>query len=307
MTLKVTKGGGAADLGGAGAVLEVRHGAAIGGNLGIGANTGWAQATLARYGASFFTIGGVNGFDNGSAGLTPNRGYQHVAGLNWKRSRETGGATNIPIDWYCGICPAPILTRPPAPLPSAFSAWEVGCHLALEVLPTGAITRDLGLVFLMNLNTTYPAALRQAPAGGSNFSGFGVVYDGTDGRLAWICRKDPAAGINETVQLTGPGTAYPTIVGAQRPVAVRVRFHSATVSSEARLEVYLDGVLVLTRNWGPGTTLPVPADMAAIQQQQGYYRPIWRNAAPSANICPLLFRDEYVRAAANAALLGPVT
>jgi hypothetical protein len=306
MTLKITKGGGAGDLGGAGAVLDVRHAAILGGNLGIGVNTGWSQATLVRYGGDAVTLGGVNGFDNGSAGLTPNRGYGHSSGMNWKRARETGGATNIPIDWYSGFCPAPTLTRPPAPIPSAFSVWEVGCIMALENLPTGAITRDCGLVFLMNLNTTFPSALRQTPAAGSNFSGFGVVYDGTDGRLAWICRKDPAALPNETVQLTGPGTAFPTIVGAARPVTVRVRFHSATVGAEARLEVFLDGILMLTRNWGPATTLPVPADMAAIQQQQGYYRPMWRTALPSANICPFLFRDEYVRAASTVALLGPV-
>ncbi len=307
MGLKVTKGGGQPDLGGAGAVLELRHSAALGLNLSIGNNTGWAAGGFARYGATIFTMGGVNPFDQGSGGSTPNRGYIHLNGQTWKRSRETNAvATNTPIDFYSGACPFPILEKPPTQLPSAFSVWEVGCNMMLDALPAVAIARDCGLVFLMNLSTSFPAALRQTPAAGSNFCGFGVVYNGSDGTLWWVNRKVPTVGVNELVQLTGPGTALPNVVGALRPVSLRFRFHSATLGSEAKVEVYIDGVKVRSQNWGVGTTLPVPADMTGIQDQQGYFRPIWRTAIPSTANCSLLWRDEYIKAAATFSLLGAI-
>jgi hypothetical protein len=304
MPLKVNSPGGGASLGGAGSVIELRHSAALGLNLSIGNNTGWAAGGWSRYGGDIFTMGGVNPFDQGSGGSTPNRGYIHLNGMTWKRARETNAvATNSPIDWYCGACPFPILDRPPVQLPSAFSVWEVGCMMMLDALPVGVIARDIGLVFLMNLSTGYPAALRQAPAAGSNFCGFGAVYNNQDGSIWWVNRKVPTVGVNELVQLTGPGTSLPAVIGALRPVPVKFRFHSATVGAEAKVEVFLDGVLVRSQNWGPGTTLPVPADMAAIQAQQGYFRPIWRTAIPSTDNCALLFRDEYFKAAASVSLL----
>ena len=287
-------------LGGAGAVLEVRHAAALSGNLASGVNTGWVANYFARYGGSVATLGGVNPFDNGSAGSTPNRGYLSNLGAIWKRSRETNAvATNVPIDWYFGICPSPVVTKPVVDLPSAFQVWEVGAVLMLETAPAVAIARDCGLVFVMSANTSYANCLRAGVAAGNDFAGFGVVFDGLNGDLIWIDKKSGASGgaaLTESVTLL-------SAVGPLRPVPVRVRFHSATRTAEARLEVYVDNVLALTRYWGAGTVLPVAADATA-GPQLGYYRPMLRTAIPSTANCALMWRDEYIRAASNVAFLN---
>jgi hypothetical protein len=288
------------NLGGAGAVLEVRHASALGQNLASGLNTGWVANYFMRYGGDVAPLGGVNAFDNGSAGSTPNRGYLAYNGTFWKRSRETNAVvTNTPIDWYFGVCPSPIVTKPPVDLPSAFAVWEVGVTMMLEALPGAAITRDCGLVFIMSPNTSYANCLRAGVAAGNDYAGFGVVFDGLNGDVIWIDKKSGAFGgapLTESVTLL-------SAVGALRPVPVKVRFHSATRSAEGRLEVFVDNVLALTRYWGAGTVLPVAAD-ATFSAVLGYFRPIMRTAVPSASNCALLWREEYIRAASNAAFLN---
>jgi hypothetical protein len=123
------------------------------------------------------------------------------------------------------------------------------------------------------------------------------VWDGL-GDLLWIVKKSGAGGgapLTESVRL---GT-----YGALRPVGVRVQIHSATQGAEAKVVVLLDGIPVLTRNWGTGTVLPVAAD-ATFSAQMGAFRPLWRAAQETATNVRLLWRDEYFKAAASASLLG---
>lgn len=296
MTLNVQMGGGAPQLGGAGAVLEVRHTQhALGTNVTPG-NGGFTDGGFSRYGGTLVSLPGLNGFGVGSAGQTPTRGYEVNLGAGWKHARNTA-AGNTPYDWYCGLMATPVVQRPPAPLDSAFSVWEVGSHIMLSGVPAAPITRDCGLVFIMSANTSFANCLRAGAAAGNDWAGFGVVWDGL-GDLLWIVKKSGAGGgapLTESVRL---GTFAPP-----RPVALRVRIHSATPATEARVEVYIDNVLTLTRFWGTGSVLPVAAD-ATFSAQMGAFRPLWRAAQETATNVRLLWRDEYFKAAASAALLG---
>ena len=290
-------GGGAAALGGAGAVLECRHTADLGGTLQVGVNTGWTDGGFARYGAAHVTIPGANPWANGSGGVTPNRGYVHLNGANFKRARNTA-VGNTPIDWYSGVCPFPVTTRPAVDLDETIQVWEVGATMMLDGVPAVAITRDCGLVFILSGNTAYANCLRAGVAAGNDYAGFGVVFNGTNGELLWIDKKSGAFGGAPLTEQVSLG-----VYGAFRPIPVRVRIHSATKTAEAKVEVFVDGVLVLTRLWGAGTVLPVPADTAGVQLTNGYYRPMFRAAQESAANSALCWRQEYVRAAKSTALL----
>jgi len=296
MTLRATFGGGRVALGGAGSSLDVFDVLAIGGNLSPGNNTGWSSGGMMRYGGDIATIAGLNAFDNGSGGATPNRGYQPFVGMMWRRARNTA-AGNTPIDWYCGVRPNFPFDAVPVDLPSPTKVWEVGVTMTLDATPAVAITRDCGLVFVLSNNTAYGNCLRAGVAVSNDFAGFGVVFNGTNGELLWIVKKSGAAGgapLTESVSLG--------VYGALRPIPVRVRFHAATVGQAAYLEVFVDNVRVLRRDWGPGTILPVVAD-ATFQAVLGYFSVMMRAAQESTANAALLFRDFRVRAAYSAALL----
>lgn len=298
MGLKVSAGAGTPDLGGAGASLDVVDIMALGGNLQPGVNTGWVAGGYDRYGGAVVTIPGLNVFDNGSAGATPNRGLVVSNGLMWRRGRNTA-AGNAPIDWYCGVRPNFQVTIPPVRISNPVQHWEVGATIMLDAIPAAPITRDCGLVFIMSANTTYSNVLRAGVAAGNDYAGFGVVFNGTNGELLWICKKNGAGGgapLTESVSLG--------VYGINRPVPVRVRFHGAEPGIEAYLEVFLDNVSVLRRLWGAGTVLPVAAD-ATFQAVLGYYSPMIRCGQDfAAGAVGLMFRDFRVRAAATDALLG---
>lgn len=287
-------GSGQPNLGGAGAVFEATDIDSLGATFVPGTNTGWNDGGVMRYGGDMVTIPSGNVFASGSAGATPNRGRVHQLGVALKRARSTV-ATNTPIDWYAGVCPQPVLSRPVAPL-GGIKVWEVSVDMATEV-PSTAIDRDCGLVFVLSSNTTFANSLRAGVAAGNDFAGFGVVWDGLNGDLRWIVKKSGASGgaaLNENVLISTPGN--------NRLTPVKVRIHSATPSSEAKLEVYVDGKVVITRFWGTGTVLPIPAD-ATFQAVLGYYRPMMRAAQASTTNSGLLFKDFRVRAAHSAALL----
>lgn len=284
-------------LGGAGAVLEVRHTHEFGGTLQVGVNTGWTDGGIARYGATVATIPGANPWANGSGGATPNRGNTHIFGAGWKRARSTV-ATAVPIDWYCGACPFPVTTKPTVDLKDSLQVWEVGGVMCLDGVPAVAIDRDCGLIFILSGNTAFANSLRAGVAAGNDYPGFGVVFNGTNGELLWIVKKSGVFGgapLTESVSLG---------IFGFRPIPIRIRIHSATKTAEAKVEVFIDNLLVLTRLWGAGTVLPVPADTATVQATLGYYRPMFRAAQSSATNSALCWRQEYVRAAASAFLLG---
>lgn len=295
--MRIVSGGQALSLGGAGAIMEVRHQHDLGGTLQPGNNTGWTDGGIVRYAGDVATIPGVSPWGNGSGGGTPNRGYIHTLGMGWKRARNTA-ATNTPIDWYSGACAYPILAKPPVDLLEDFQVWEFGATIMLDALPTGTIDRDMGMVCILSSNTSFASYLRAGVAAGNDFAGFGVVWNGANGELLWIVKKSGASGgaaLTESVSLG--------IYGALRPVPVRIRFYSATRTTEARVEVWLDGAPRLTRSWGVGSVLPTPAD-ATFQATLGYYRCMLRAAQTSANLSALLWRQEYMRAARSAELLG---
>lgn len=283
-------------LGGAGAVVEVRHAQhALNTNVAPGTG-GWTDGGMVRYGGAVATLPGVNPWANGSTGATPTRGYIVANGCGWKRARNTA-AGNVPIDWYCGVMAAPIVAKPVNPLDSAFGVWEVGCHMMLSATPAVAITRDCGLVFIMSINTSFANCLSAGVAAGNDFAGFGVVYRGIGGDLCWILKKSGSAG----------GTALDEVVtlvpGANTtPQAVKVRITSATPGAEAKVEVYVNKVLRLTRTWGAGSLLPVAAD-ATFSPAIGAFRPMLRAAQETTANSELYWREEYLKAAANAALL----
>lgn len=287
---------GISSLGGVGAVLEVRHPQhALGTNVTPGSG-GFSSGGFARYGGQLATLPGLNGYDIGSGGQTPTRGYENTLNIPWKHARNTA-AGNTPFDWYCGIMPMPILSRPPAELASGFNVWEVSSHIMLSGTPAAPITRDCGVVLVLSANTSFANCLRAGVAAGNDYAGFGVVWDGL-GDLLWIVKKSGASGgaaLSEQVTL---GT-----YGGLRPVAVKIRVYSATVGVEAKVEVYLDGVKVLTRFWGTGSVLPTVAD-ATFSASFGNFRPLWRAAQEVATNVRFLWRDECVRAASAAYLLG---
>lgn len=288
----------APSLGGAGAVMEVRHIASIGGSaIIIGNNTSWAENSFARYGGDVAPIASTNGWVNGSGGSTPNRGYINYLNALWKRARNTGAGT-VPIDWACGLCAGPLLNRPTADMQETLSVWEYGVTMALDSLPVGAITRDMGAVMIYGLTTGFPNVMRAGVAAGNQYAGFGVVYSGNGtGDLSWIVKQDGVFGggpLNEIVPLGDFGTD---------PVRVVMRVHSATLASEAKVDVFVNGRKVITRFWGPGTILPLPAT-TTFSTLPCYFRYMIRAGQDVANISALLFRDEYMRAAATEALLG---
>lgn len=287
-------GSGQPNLGGAGAVLEATDIDSLGATFVPGTNTGWNDGGVMRYGVANVTIPSGNAFASGSAGATPNRGRVHQIGCALKRARSTV-ATAVPIDWYAGICPQPVLTRPTFPL-GGIKVWEVSVDMATET-PSTAIDRDCGLVFVLSSNTTFANSLRAGVAVGNDFAGFGVVFDGLNGDLRWIVKKNGASGgaaLNENLLVGTPGN--------NRLVPVKIRIFSATPSSEAKLDVYVDGIRVLQRFWGTGTVLPIPAD-ATFQAVLGYFRPMMRAAQASTTNSGLLFKDFRVRAAHDEVLL----
>ncbi len=296
MSLRVKFGGAPASLGGAGATVEVRHAQhALGTNIFPGTG-GWTDGGAVRYAGQIATLPGVNGWANGSGGATPSRGYGVANGIGWKQARNTA-AGNVPIDWYCGVMFSPLVEKPPILLPaSPFAVWEFGALMKLSAVPAANITRDCGMVLMMAPQTAYANCLRAGVAAGNDYAGFGVVFDGL-GNLLWIAKKSGASGgaaLSESVQLA-TGTS-------QRINAVKIRVYDATVGTEARVEVYLDGVLVLTRNWGAGTVLPVAAN-ATFSPSMGTFRPMMRAAQETTTNVLLQWRDEYVKAASTAALL----
>lgn len=296
MSLRVKFGGAPASLGGAGATVEVRHAQhALGTNVFPGTG-GWTDGGTVRYAGQIATLPGVNGWANGSGGATPSRGYGTANGTGWKQGRNTA-AGNVPIDWYCGVMPSPLTEKPPVLLPaSPFAVWEFGALMKLSAVPAANITRDCGMVLVMSANTSFANCLRAGAVAGNEFAGFGVVFDAL-GDLLWIAKKNGAGGgsaLSESLKIAR-GTS-------QRINAVKIRIYDATVGVDARVEVYLDGVLTLTRSWGAGTVLPVAAD-ATFQASMGTFRPMLRMAQETTANVFLQFRDEYIKAAATAALL----
>lgn len=283
-------------LGGAGAVLEVRPTqGSLWPNVFPGTG-GWTDGGFTRYGGDVSTLPGVTAWAAGSGGSTPLRGFQHYVGAPFQAGRNNG-AGNVPIDWYCGVMVGPVVERPPVQLSGAFQVYEVGVEMLLSATPAAPITRDCGLVFIMSANTAYANVLRAGVAAGNDWAGFGVVFNGTNGELLWIVKKNGAGGgapLTESVSLG--------VYGALRIVPVKVRIHSATPAANAKVEVYVDGVLTLTREWGTGTVLPVAAD-ATFSPQMGTFRVMMRAGHEVAANCFLAWRELYLKAAASAALL----
>lgn len=294
--LNVQTPSGQPSLGGAGNVLHYFDYFSLGVQLQPNVNSGWPDGALERYGVQSSLPGGGQAFQAGSGGSTPNRGYAVALGCTWRRGRNTAAGTT-PIDYCSNACPSPVVTKPAVQLADPFQVWEVGVQIALDAVPAVAITRDCGLVFIMSATTGYANVLRAGVAPGNDSVGFGVVFNDVTGELLWIVKKNGASGgapLTESVSLG--------VKGINRIVPLKVRFFSATPASEAYLEVYVDGVLAITRTWGAGSVLPVAAD-AITSAQLGYYRPMIRMGQEfNANV-GLLFRNFYVKAAASAALL----
>lgn len=294
--LNVTGPGGQPALGGAGCTLQAIDWLAAGGILQSGVNPSWVGGGLLRYGSLSTIPGGTALFDNGSGGATPNRGFVNANGIPFRRARNTV-ATNVPIDWVCNVDVTIPVVQPAANYNNPLGAWEVSTLMCLDAIPAAGITRDCGLVFMMTSTTSYANYMRAGVSAGNDYAGFGVVYNGTSGELLWICKKNGAGGgapLTESVSLG--------VYGATTPTHVAVRFYGARVGVEARLEVYINSVLVLTRSWGTGTVLPVAAD-ATFQAVMGFYKPMMRAAQASTDNAALLFTNFMVKAAPNAALL----
>lgn len=283
-------------LGGAGAVLEVRPTqGTLWSNVTPGAG-GWSDGGFIRYGGDNAALPGVTAWAAGSGGSTPIRGYGHALGACFQQARNNGAGTT-PIDWYCGVMLAPVVQKPAVQLAQAFDVYEVGVQMMLSATPAAAITRDCGLVFMMSTTTSYPNVMRAGVAAGNDYAGFGVVFNGTTGELLWIVKKSGASGgapLTESVSLG--------VYGALRIIPVKVRLYSATPAREARVEVFVDGVLRLTREWGTGTVLPVAAD-STFSAQMGTFRPMMRAGQEVASNTLLCWRELYLKAAASAALL----
>ena len=295
MTIRATFGGAPVSLGGAGAMLEVRHTQhALGTNVQPGSG-GFTDGGFVRYAGALVSIPGLNGWGAGSGGQTPQRGYVVSNNAGCKFARNTA-AGNTPYDWYCGVCAVPVLEPTAVDLKSSLSVFEVGAQIKLSGVPASAIGRDCGLVMMMASATSFANCMRAGVAAGNDYAGFGVVFNNL-GDLIFIAKKSGAGGgaaLSEQVTVA-TGTS-------QRLTPVKFRVHSATLGQEAKLELYVDGVVVLTRNWGAGTVLPVAAD-ATFSAQMGYFRPLLRAAQEVATGVSLQWRDEYLRAAASAALL----
>lgn len=295
MTLRAEFAGAPVSLGGAGAMLEVRHTQhALGTNVQPGSG-GFTDGGFVRYAGALVSIPGMNGWGAGSGGQTPQRGYVVANNAGCKFARNTA-AGNTPYDWYCGVCAVPVLEPPVVNLNSSLSVFEVGVQMRLSAVPAAPITRDCGLVMMMASATSFANCMRAGVAAGNDYAGFGVVFNNL-GDLIWIAKKNGAGGgsaLSEQVTLV-TGTS-------QRLTPVRIRVHSASLGVEAKVEVFVDNVPVLSRNWGAGTVLPVAAD-ATFSAQMGYFRPLLRAAQEVAANVSLQWRDEYLRAAATASLL----
>ncbi len=295
MALLVESGGGRQSQGGAAVTLQVLDNFDLGMNFAPGNNPGWTDGGFARYGGDVVTLTGLNAWASGSAGATPNRGYAVQRGQMWRRARNTV-ASAVPIDWYCGISIHPTVDIPPVNIPSPMSCYEVSGVMMLDALPAVAIDRDCGLVFIMSANTTFANTMRAGVAAGNDFAGFGIVFNGTNGELLWIVKKNGAGGGAPLTEQVSLG-----IYGANRPIPFRVRFQSARVGLEAKVEVFIDEVgPVISRNWGAGTVLPVAAD-ATFQPVLGYFRAMMRAGQPSTANSALLFNNMALRAASNVA------
>ena len=296
MTLRTFGGSNPPTLGGAGCSLYALDWLIASGLLQPGNNTSWVGGGLLRYGNLGTLPGGTALFDNGSAGVTPNRGFVNQNGIAFRRARNTAAGT-APIDWVSNINVSIDVVQPVANYADPGGVWEVSALLALDSVPTSAITRDCGLVFILSANTAFTNTLRAGVAAGNDFAGFGVVYNGTNGELLWISKKNGAGGgavLTESVSLGIFGIL---------PTHVSVRFIGARVGAEARLEVYINGVLRLSRLWGAGTVLPIAAD-ATFQAVLGFYKPMIRAGQDSANTAALLFSQFVLKAAETVALLA---
>lgn len=113
----------------------------------------------------------------------------------------------------------------------------------------GAPLRGTGFA-VMPANAAVPTYPSAVGAGG----GFGVEGDGVSGMRFFSV---PIAGgaFQDLTPLVWPGPLADFVL-------VDIEIQSATPSNPARLRIALNGLVVIDRNWGPGTLLPTPASWA---------------------------------------------
>lgn len=206
----------------------------------------YQYALLSRTGTlygAFWAIGAANGPD-GLSLVNGRTMYAMPVGVGVRR------------DVYAAYHPGIKLVRPPAVFDDPFAVWEVEAHVALTN-PAATPNEDMGLFFHCNCSVTgYAVGFTVGQAlGNPGHTGFGIQM-GAAGQPMFVARKAlGGAALSETISLGGTG---PWIV--PRIQRWKVRIFSATPVADAKVEIYIDDVLSLTRSFTAGTTMPNTTD-----------------------------------------------
>jgi hypothetical protein len=281
-------------LGGAGRTLDIRDAWEFGYSLDA-TNVDPLTGAVVRYGAGQSPIVSTTWFKTGSAGNAPDRGFRHLNGVMCAAARSTA-ATTTPWDRYSELCLRFPIVRPTLPLPDPMAVYEVEITMGIEN-PAVPITQDCGLFFIMSAVTGFPAIMRGGNLAGNDYAGFGCYFNGQNGELRYGCKTGsahPAALAEEvTLGVFGVGVLIP----------VKFRFQAATPNSDAQFAIFINGIQVLSRDWGAGTLLPTPATVVNATVL-GYLRPVIRAAQESAANAHLYWRNFRIGAAPSVDLLG---
>lgn len=254
MPAKVSGGIGALTLGGAAGPVNTHYNGAIHQSAGFDEWTNLpSRSTLARYGTEAPNVtagGGGPQWENGASGSVGNRGKGAVYFQGCRASFigvAGNGAAPAPNDFYSRVRVTALTVKPVQQLVYPFAVWRLRVLMGVSSPAIGAITQDCGVLFLANSGiTAYAGSF--ITNGANNQPGFGVFFSGAGNTLKWCSRAAAAGALTE--QITLAATA------PNQHEMVEVYIVSATPTTEAYVQVALNGSLVLTRPWGAGTVLP---------------------------------------------------
>jgi hypothetical protein len=186
-----------------------------------------------------------------------------------------------------------VLTRPNYDdEPDSLSAlhWRIIAIIQFLTVATNPPAGDSGLFLYARSAIT---AHQQTSTGGiANSPGLGVGID-INGNALFSAKAGMLAGSTESSVVLTPGTTW-----LNRWRTVDIRLHPATPSADASVEIFLDRVLALTRDWGTDASLPTHA---LNSEFIGFKAMVGKNG--SANVATLNVAGFRIIAASHAAAL----
>ncbi len=262
MGIEIGGASGPPNLGGAARQADTHYNGAIEQSAGFDEWTNVAnRQAMGRYGEqlpNYTTGGGGPMWENGASGGAGNRGKgsKFFSGARCSFIGVAGTvATPAPNDFFSRLRLNVLTVKPGNNLDYPLAVWRLRAIMGISLGGAAGpgIADDCGIVFMANSGiTAYASGMRKNV--GNNAPGFGVVFDGAGGALRWISRKVAAGALTESLQIS---TGSVNVLHE-----VEFLISSATPSTDATVQVNINGLPALTRSWGAGTVLPNRTDFA---------------------------------------------